>query len=339
MLLNRGVNLGGFLSQCDHKTVHYDCFMSEWDIKRIANWGFDHVRLPIDYESLENEEGKKLNSGYDIIKNIISWCEEYNLSVVLDLHKTYGYTFDNAGDSLKNNLFREEELKVRFLNLWKEIASTFKSYKNVAFELLNEVVEESNSEEWNKLIKRAIETVRSVAPDNYIIYGGIQWNSAKTLKFLDPPTDDKVIYTFHFYEPLLFTHQKAYWVENMNPFWTINYPESKKYYASKSEALGDQGKPVYESDSPFIGKEFLEEIVLEAVNAAKEACVGLYCGEFGVIDKAPLDATKRWFEDVDAIFRKYQIGYAIWNYKYKDFGIADAHYNEIRDDLLKLWNS
>ena len=35
-------------------------------------------------------------------------------------------------------------------------------------------------------------------------------------KKLEKPEFDNVIYTFHFYEPIIFTHQKAYWVKNMD---------------------------------------------------------------------------------------------------------------------------
>ena len=47
MKLERGINLGGYLSQCVHNTEHYDAFIQEEDIRKIASMGFDHVRLEI----------------------------------------------------------------------------------------------------------------------------------------------------------------------------------------------------------------------------------------------------------------------------------------------------
>ena len=45
-----GVNLGGWISQFRQaKKEHFDSFITEEDIKQIASWGMDHVRLPIDY--------------------------------------------------------------------------------------------------------------------------------------------------------------------------------------------------------------------------------------------------------------------------------------------------
>lgn len=41
---SRGVNLGGWLSQCPYQQAHYDTFITEKDIETIASWGLDHVR-------------------------------------------------------------------------------------------------------------------------------------------------------------------------------------------------------------------------------------------------------------------------------------------------------
>ena len=69
---------------------------------------------------------------------------------------------------------------------------------------------------------------------NTIIYGGIQWNSAMTVRLLEKPEDDNIIFTFHFYEPLWFTHQKAYWVPAMDPNETVSYPALGYSYGPSS---------------------------------------------------------------------------------------------------------
>ena len=87
----KGVNLGGWLSQADEKTKeHYDTFIKEEDIKTIAGWGCDHVRLPIDYIVIEGEDGSMLEDGYTYVDNCISWCREYGLNILIDMHNTYG---------------------------------------------------------------------------------------------------------------------------------------------------------------------------------------------------------------------------------------------------------
>ncbi len=338
MRLKRGINLGGYLSQCIHSQEHYQSFIKEDDIRQIREWGFDHIRLPIDYNVLETEAGAIKPEGYGYVSNVISWCKKYSLDAVLDLHKAYGYDFNDAGNLEKNNLFTNEELKQRFIKLWINLAYEYGKYDNVAFELLNEVVEEENAELWNELIRRTVPVIRGITKETPIIYGGIQWNSAGTLKYLEVPEDDNIIFTFHFYEPLLFTHQRAYWVENLNREMEINYPEAMENYRAQSIALGYQGGAVVTAKSEIMGPEFIREMINEAVKAAENAGVELYCGEFGVIDQAPVESTLRWFEDVNQIFREYDIGYAVWTYKEKDFGLVDSHYDNIRNDLIALWN-
>ena len=64
----RGVNLGGWLSQCDENTdEYYASFITEEDIKAIAAAGLDHVRVPVDYPLLETEEGTPLICLHEVI--------------------------------------------------------------------------------------------------------------------------------------------------------------------------------------------------------------------------------------------------------------------------------
>ncbi len=337
MKLDRGINLGGWLSQCCHTQEHYKSFIREEDVKKIAEWGMDHIRIPVDYEVLETEDGEEIQAGYEYIRNALDWCVKYGLNAIIDLHKAYGYDFNDAGNGEKNTLFSDEAVQERFLQLWVRIVDAFASYDNVAFELLNEVVEQENATAWNQLIDKAVTTIRAVAPTAPIIYGGIQWNSVKTLKLLDPPRDENIIYTFHFYEPLLFTHQKAYWVKNMDPEADIFYPETMEYFVEKSKVLGYQGEVVTKANSKTMGVEFVKEMIQEAIDAAGKVGAPLYCGEFGVIDQAPVEDTMRWYKDVEQVFSENHIGGAMWTYKKMDFGVIDEHYDAIRDDLIALW--
>lgn len=335
MELKHGINLGGFLSQCVYETEHFQTFIVRSDIRAIKEMGFDHVRLPIDCNILEKEDGTENQEWSRYVTETVEWCQEEGLSIILDLHKAYGYDFNDAGNGEKNNLFTDRYLQDRFVRLWMWIAKKYSVYPHVAFELLNEVVEKENAGAWNELIARTVQTIRSISRDVLIIYGGIQWNSVKTLKLLEKPQDRNILFTFHFYEPLIFTHQKAHWVPAMDPNEEIRYPEEMAYYIRKSEKLGFQGEVVTKAKSAHMGTEFVEEMIGEAIDAAEKAGVGLYCGEFGVIDRAPVEDTGRWFQDVVRTFRQNRIGFALWSYKEMDFGFTGEHYAPIRENLLK----
>ncbi|UKI55739.1 MAG: hypothetical protein L6V90_00465 [Treponema succinifaciens] len=64
MNLSKGINFGGWLSQCRHTKEHYDSFINEDDVRRAAGWGFDHIRLPFDSEVVQNPDGTFIEEGF-----------------------------------------------------------------------------------------------------------------------------------------------------------------------------------------------------------------------------------------------------------------------------------
>jgi len=82
------------MSQCDYSRERLDNFVKENDIKQIADWGFDHVRLPIDYNIVQNNDGSVIEDGYNRIDKVVELCRKYGLKLVIDLHKTAGFSFD-----------------------------------------------------------------------------------------------------------------------------------------------------------------------------------------------------------------------------------------------------
>ncbi len=327
-----GVNLGGWVSQFKEATAeHFNTFITEKDIEQIASWGMDHVRLPIDYTVIEEENNPfhYLEEGFGYIDRCIRWCEANQLNIILDLHRTPGYAFHTLKE---NRLFEEEALQERFLDIWRTFARRYKDYgRNVMFELLNEIVE-PNSERWNKLSQRAIAAIREIDSERVIIMGGNNYNSVTTLKELDHIEDDNLVYTFHFYEPHIFTHQKASWEPPMRELrFEVSYPsgtEDYNRYLKQSE--------VFRRNYSFeerIGKDYIRKLLQPALEFIRERNVPLYCGEYGVIDLAPIESNIRWHEDVCDILLEYGIGRAVWNYKLMSFPMVDAS-SEVRDERL-----
>ena len=92
----RGVNLGGWMSQCDYSEERLERFITERDMAQIASWGLDHVRIPVDYNVFENEDGSWKDSGFARLNRAIVWCRQNGLNTVIDLHKTAGFSFDQG---------------------------------------------------------------------------------------------------------------------------------------------------------------------------------------------------------------------------------------------------
>lgn len=335
----KGVNLGGWISQfSEYNKEHFETFITEKDIKEIASLGFDHVRVPVDYNVLEDENANIIESGFNYLENCRKWCEKEGLNMLIDLHECYGYSFDPLKEDMdRKKFFYDEELQNRFFNLWKEIAIRFAPYySHVAFEPLNEVVLLDVKDAWNKILTKYIKMIRSLSPETYIVAGGVCYNNVLTVSLLDIPVDDKIVFNFHCYEPLVFTHQGAYWQCEMPSDFRISYPKTLSEYKTEHiKIYNDNEGALFKEGIREIGQGFFEDIFAPAIEKAEKENVALYCGEYGVIDLADNDSKFNWLKDISKAFNKYQIGHALWNYKEKDFGFTGEKFAPLREKLLK----
>lgn len=305
----KGVNLGGWMSQCDYSEERLDHFVTEEDFKKIADWGMDHVRLPFDYNIVESEDGQSLNeAGFHRIENAILLCRKYGLNIILDLHKTAGFSFDSQ--EKQAGFFDSVDLQERFCRIWEEMARRFGSdEEHIAFELLNEVTSESYSKAWNQIARKCIERIRRFAPRTVILVGSYWNNSALSVKDLEKPYDDRIVYNFHCYSPIHFTHQGAGWVDEMKPEYRESFEKSG------------------------VTQEMFEKEFAEAVGHAAANGTVLYCGEYGVIELAETDDILRWYQTIHQVFEKYGIGRAAWSYREMDFDLVNARFDKIREKL------
>ncbi|MBQ2929746.1 MAG: glycoside hydrolase family 5 protein [Clostridia bacterium] len=309
--VRRGVNLGGWLSQCDYSEERINHFIEAEDIARVASWQVDHVRIPVDYNVLEDGEGGYNAPGWARLDFALAECEKHGLKVIIDLHKAAGFSFDSG--EAEEGFFESEAYQDRFYRLWEEIARRYGHLSDrVMFELLNEVTRPEFIGTWNRVSNEAIRRIRKLAPDTYILVGSYHNNSAPAVPALDPPADDKVVYNFHCYDPLHYTHQGAYWVQELDKSLRYTFEESG------------------------VTEETFERLFAPAIEAAAKYGAPLYCGEYGVIDKVPPEDAVKWFRVINAVFEKHGIARAAWSYKQMDFGISDARWDAVRDELLKV---
>lgn len=320
----RGVNFGGWLSQCDHTVATYDNFIKEDDFAKAKEMGFDHIRVPIDYNLFEKGKGEFIEENFGYIEFAIANCRKNGLNMVLDLHRTPGYSFDPYHNEV--GLFADKEYQERFYLIWEELTRRFGHNDDMlVFELLNEVTKKEYQPIWNDMIRHTIGMIRKTAPNIKIIVGGYYNNSIEALEALDEPYDENVIYSFHFYEPLLFTHQGAYWIATMDQSFRCRFDMTYGEYERLSAKLLCQAYSGFTDYDPnaIMGEEYFEDLLKVAVKVADERNVCMYCGEFGVIDRADRKEADKWFEIFYRVMDKYKIGSAIWNYRKMDFGITE----------------
>ncbi len=350
----RGINLGGWLSQYEfvaekplteeNLRKHLDTFVQEKDIRQISLWQFDHIRLPVSGYLLYDAERECLNGRVlKYIHKCIAWCAKYRLNMVVDLHDTEGNIYGAMDKPMP--LFTDSVLRGRFIRIWELLAREFVNVTGVtlAFELLNEISDASGayplsdvtgehydcsrkkSFQWNQLYKKCVERIRSIDGSRRILVGSNGQNSVVYLKELDILDDPYVFYGFHYYDPQVFTHQQADFSEEMRTFGRIvGYPDDISSFTAHINGHPDwKRKHALVAGETRNDRALMIKLLRHAETFIRETGRELYCGEFGVIAHAPGAAARSWAADLTDILEKNHIGYALWNYKFLDFGLLD----------------
>lgn len=189
----------------DFWTSFRQSFFNEDDVRRIAESGFDHVRLPINSRLLIDENGQWLEPGFEMIDDVIRWCRTHRLWVLLDLHGAPGgQTGTNIDDSLHNKpeLFMEAKYRAATVELWRELARRYAEETAVlGYDLLNEPIPNEWTAVYNEdlatLYQELTAAIRDIDPDHLLMYEGSHW--ATNWQIFDEVWDDNSCLQFHKY--------------------------------------------------------------------------------------------------------------------------------------------
>ena len=321
----RGMGIGGWLTNYKrfnvlpqdkrlHLTIgdfeHFAEYITEEDVKYIAKLGMDHIRLGFDQIVVEERPYIYREEIFSHIDHFIGWCENHNLNVVLNLHKAIG-NYCDIDEEIQ--LLDDEELQQRFIALWRAFEKRYSGKDDIAFEILNEV-RNVNSDQWNSLAEKTIVELRKLNKTRKIIVGSTCWNSASTLNNLKVYDDENVIYTFHMYEPMEFTHQRGV-LSDANLYYNRKMP-----YPGDIERYRDFRKVVYMEHNAYKQHDsmnilYLRKHLKSAVDFIRQHPDKiLWCGEFGTIRHADITWRENWMRDVITILKENEIPYCVWNY-------------------------
>ena len=185
-------------------------YITRDDILFIKQQGANTIRLPFNYKLFTDEDYMGLSSqqdGFKRIDDVVAWCKEAGLYLILDMHDCPGgQTGDNIDDGHGYPwLFESEPSRQLFCSIWRKIADRYKDEPSIlGYELANEPIAHyfENKEEINQqlepLYKRAVKAIREVDPYHIILLGGARWNSDFYM-FTDWTFDQNIMYTCHRY--------------------------------------------------------------------------------------------------------------------------------------------
>ena len=327
MPFTKGVNLTNWFQVNEVGQIQINKYTKK-DFEQLKSLGCDVIRLPIHLHShTSGQPNFEVNPLlFEFLDEIVEWAEDLNMHLILDNH-----TFDPAG-------FTPLTIDLPLLKIWPQIASHFNGkYKHIYFEILNEPNGITDAA-WNQIQGKVITAIRQVNKEHTIIVGPANWNNYQNLKSMPVYEDKNLIYTFHFYEPFLFTHQGASWTTpSMSSLKDVPFP----YQKSKMPIFPTQLKGTWVesafNDYGRIGHiDYVKEQLSIAVKFAKERNVPIYCGEFGVFASASPEIDRTfWYEYIRKELESQKISWTIWDY-HGGFGLFENGTNGLFDYDLNI---
>jgi len=302
--IERGINLSHWFAQTRLPDYPPNAVPAE-EMELLHALGMDHVRLPVDPIRLWNfsEDAVLERKMLSHIDTAVRRALEHDLNVVVDMHPR---------PDLKRRLREDPETFRSFLRFWEALAGHLSRFdaSRVALELLNEP-EVDDPAAWQAMVEQLHAVVRKAAPEHTIVIGGAAWSNTDRLQQLKPVADDNVLYTFHFYDPHIFTHQGAGWGD---PAW--KKVKDLPYPADAAEGAEAQPAAVKTYFREQWNADRIRAQIDEAADWAEANGVRVWCGEFGSYRKT-IDAEDRirYIRDVRPALEEHDIGWAMWDLK------------------------
>ncbi len=306
----RGFNLVELFSRRGPEDRRSGDFQED-DFRWISNWGFDFVRIPMDYKLWTPGDDLYVvdEAMLEKVDRAVRLGEQYGLHVSLNMHAAPGYCI-NPQPGERYNLWTDREAVDAFGFQWEMFAKRFRGIPSsrLSFNLLNEPrvpAEIGTKDIYTGIVREVTGRILASDPERLVIADGTRVGTEP----LPELADLGIAQGCRAYAPAGVSHYKATWVPDSDTWPTPTWPQS--------------------ADHP--GGEWtrrqLEEFYQPWIDLAASG-VGVHCGEGGSHQYTPHDVALAWFADVLDILKQHNIGWALWNIR-GQFGIIDSN----RDDV------
>ena len=274
------------------------------NIELIQKSGYSSIRLPIAFNHYLKEDRQFLKE----LQKVLKYSERNNITLILAY---FGHDLTEKNAKKKAREISQDWIKV--------LKSLKKGSKNLYIELVNEPNLSPNT--WEAIAPGIISDVRKVNPHIPIIIGATNFNSLFELSRTKPLAFENLIYTFHYYEPYIFTHQGTEWTGSQNATTGIPYPyQESKMPKLAAEAIDTEGEINLRDYAQTGNKTAVIDKISQIASWAKSNHVKLWCTEFGATENADKESRISYLKDVEEVLNSYEIPSFVWEWD-GNFGV------------------
>ena len=272
----------------------------ESDFQMMHAWGFNFVRLPMDYRTwVAGDDWRAFNE--PILREIdqaVAWGKQYDIHVCINFHRGPGYCVNPPKEA--KDLWTDPEAQEVCALHWATFARRYKGIpnRNLSFDLLNEPNDMDNAV-YAKVARILITAIRKEDPDRLIISDGTYWGNRPVPEL----ADQHIAQSTRGYAPMQISHFKASWIGGSDTWPVPTWP------LKEGDHTWDRQRLLNEQIAPW--KK------LEAMG------VGVHVGEWGAFQHTPHAVALAWMKDCLANWKEAGWGWAMWNFR-GSFGILDS---------------
>ena len=318
--LSKGFNLEHW-----RRTAPTDGFYTQKTLQQYRRLGLTYTRLPV-VLSKSLDDSRSSVTKTDFLRSLDNVLEPSFLSTldeIIEMHVQAELGIILAPFGHPPELYTDPELTARFADFWKALATHLSSTnpEKVFLQVMNEPAAET-PQAWDPVQLELIQAIRSGAPNHTIIASANlrvapkEWSQVRALPLGQVVADQDLVYDFHFYEPITFTHQGATWGADTWQFMKdVPYPATP---AAVAPILAGIQNPKAKAEVEDYGAEnWNQEKVARSLSTvtswARNQGVRIICSEFGVYPQsAPRASRLRYLKDVREVLEFYGIGWGHW---------------------------
>lgn len=180
----------------------------EKDFRLIREWGFNVVRLPMDYRCwISNGDWRSFDEAtLKDIDQAVAWGRQHGIHVMLNFHRAPGYTVAKPAEKL--DIFKDAEaLEVCCLH-WRTFARRYKGIPNanLTFDLMNEPAN-IDSASYARVAKALVAAIHAEDPERVVVSDGLDWGNKPCHELAG-----LVAQATRGYQPMGISHFRASWI-------------------------------------------------------------------------------------------------------------------------------